>query len=194
MSQFLQTLSAFLLGGLVSLTIQFALELRRERGEKKRSEAIARTETRMAARLVLLDLITILPLLESSRETGRWLSSLELPVEHWDAHSALLSRSLEDRAWRTLGSTLAGAETWNRLMRGARRYYWVMPSVRLRFFGLNQMCEQLTRMCAESIRELTPHAIPSSDGDDPLLRSAQRALARLGPESEDATVATPAAA
>jgi hypothetical protein len=176
MSPFLQTLCAFLLGGLVSLGIQFTLELRREQAELDRVQALAKTETRMAARLVLLDLISMLPLLESSQQTGRWLSSLELPVDQWGTHCALLSRSLEDTTWRTLGATFSGAESWNRLVRGARRYYWVMPSVPLRWFGLTEMRDELTRATARSIAELLPQATPTSDSDDPLLHSAERVL------------------
>jgi hypothetical protein len=120
---FWQTLAAFLVGGVVTLLTQVIIDGRREKKGSERAAAAEETETRMGARLVLLDLISMHSLLKSARETGRWWSALQLPVAAWETHSPTLSRTLPDQTWRTVGSTFAGAVAWNQLAAGARRYY-----------------------------------------------------------------------
>src|SRR5690348_11599131 len=106
---FWQTLVAFVVGGVVTLITQLILERGRERRAQLRRSANAETETKMAARLVVLDLISVLSLLQAARETGRWWNALQLPVAAWEANSQTLSRALSDEIWRSVGSTFAGA-------------------------------------------------------------------------------------
>ncbi|MCW2980489.1 MAG: hypothetical protein JWO14_2216 [Solirubrobacterales bacterium] len=149
---FLQTLVAFLLGGVVTLTTQLILEARRESRSRIQRDEETETETKMAARLIVLDLISMLALLKAARQTGRWWNALQLPTTAWDSHSEALSRVLSDEIWRTVGSTFAGAAAWNDLVLGARRYYWVMPRLNLRRLGLVDMHDALREGAAEGLR------------------------------------------
>jgi hypothetical protein len=73
---------------------------------------------------------------------------------------------------------VAGAAAWNELVRGARRYYWVMPHMNLRRLGLLDMQEALRTGAAEGLRNLLGIALPSAGEDDPLRELAERALAQ----------------
>jgi hypothetical protein len=171
-----QTLVAFLVGGAVTLATQLILEaLREKRAGRRRAEA-TETEVKMAARLVVLDLISMLALLRGARETGRWWSALLLPLGAWESYGQALSRELDDEAWRMVGATFAGAAAWNELVRGARRYYWVMPHMNLRRLGLGDMQDALRTGAAEGLRDLLGIALPSATEDDPLRELAERAL------------------
>jgi hypothetical protein len=173
---FLQTLAAVLVGGGVTLLAQLVMERRREKIDRRRQDDESEVQTRMAARLVVLDLISMLSMLKSAQETGRWWNELQLPVGAWLAHSEALSRSLADRTWRVVGSTFAGAAAWNELARGARRYYWVMPRLNLRRLELQDMHDALLEGAAAGIQELLPIAMPTVSEADPLHVLARDAL------------------
>jgi hypothetical protein len=173
---FFHTLVAFLLGGVVTLTTQLILEARRESRSRIQRDEETETETKMAARLIVLDLISMLALLKAARQTGRWWNALQLPATAWDSHSEALSRVLSDEVWRTVGSTFAGAAAWNDLVLGARRYYWVMPRLNLRRLGLVEMHDALREGAAEGLHSLLPIALPTIGEDDPLQDLAKAAL------------------
>lgn len=183
---FLQTLAAFLVGGAVTLATQLLLDSRRERKSQDRADAASRIETKMAARLVILELISMLALLKAAQRTGRWWNALQLPVSAWQVHSHALSRSLPDATWRTVGSTFAGATGWNELARGARRYYWVMPRLNLRWLGAVDMLDAVRVGAAQGIRELLPLAVPSIHHDDPLHKLAMAELDEIGGDLRNA--------
>jgi hypothetical protein len=79
-----------------------------------------------------------------------------------------------------VGATFAGAATWNELVRGARRYYWVMPHMNLRRLGLLDMRDGMRTGAADGLRNLLSIALPSAAEDDPLQELAERALAEGG--------------
>jgi hypothetical protein len=174
---FWQTLAAFLVGGAVTLLTQLILDARREKKSGERATTAEETETKMGARLVLLDLISVLSLLKAARQTGRWWSAQQLPVGAWEAHSPALSRTLPDQTWRMVGSTFAGAAAWNQLAAGSRRYYyWVMPHLNLRRLGGADILEAVRVGAAQGISELLPIAVPSVLEDDSLYKLATDAL------------------
>jgi hypothetical protein len=175
-----QTLVAFLVGGVVTLLTQLILEGLRDRRVGRRRTEKTETEVKMAARLVVLDLISMLALLRGARETGRWWSALLLPLGAWESYGQALSRELDDDAWRMVGATFSGAAAWNELVGGTRRYYWVMPHMNLRRLGLVDMQEALRTGAAEGLRDLLVIAVPSAAEDDPLRVLAERALAEGG--------------
>jgi hypothetical protein len=91
---FIQTLGAVVVGGLITLCGQLSLEIWRELRLRKLNAEKSRDEMRVAARLVILDLVAMLPLLEAAGETSRWWTQLELPVGAWDSHPSLNLRRL----------------------------------------------------------------------------------------------------
>jgi hypothetical protein len=173
---FPQTLVAFVVGGAVTLAGQLILESLREKRAGGRRDDERSTEAKMAARLVVLDLISILALVRGARQTGRWWSALLLPLGAWEVYGQALSRELDDDAWRMVGATFAGAAAWNELVRGTRRYYWLMPHMNLRRLGLVDMQDALRTGAAEAIGHLLGIALPSAEADDPLRELAERAL------------------
>jgi len=176
---FLQTLAAVAIGGLITLTTQWALDWRRESRRREQREADTQTEAKMAARLVVLDLISMLSLLKGARETGRWWNALLLPVGAWQTHAETLSRILPDQVWRTVGSTFAGATAWNELVLGLRRNYWIKPRVDLERYGADGMHDAIREGAAEGMQRLLAIAMPTVDEDDPLHELAARMLADL---------------
>jgi hypothetical protein len=173
---FVETLAAFVIGGGATLGTQLILEARRERQAARQEGRAREAEMRTAARLVVLDLISMLALLKAARETGRWWSALRLPVAAWESHSEALSRELDDGTWRMVGATFAGAVAWNELVLGARRYYWVMPHLNLRRLGVSGMQDAIRTGSAEALRDLLPIAMPGVAEDDPLHALALREL------------------
>jgi hypothetical protein len=177
---FVQTLLAFVIGGAVTLVTQLILEARREKSARRLGDLTTEREVKAAARLVVLDLISMLALLRAARQTGRWWSELRLPTAAWKSHSGTLSRELDDQTWRMVGSTFAGALAWNELVTGARRYYWVMPRLNLRRLGVIEMHDEILTGAAVALRDLLAIAMPGVPEDDPLHRLATRALEEAG--------------
>jgi hypothetical protein len=164
---FPQTLLAFVAGGAVTLAGQLILETLRESRAADRRDDEGMTEAKMAARLVILDLISILALVRGA------------PLGAWEAYGQTLSRELDDDAWRMVGATFACAAAWNELVRGARRYYWLMPHMNLRRLGLVDMQDALRTGAADAIGHLLGIALTSAEADDPLRELAERTLAEV---------------
>jgi hypothetical protein len=174
----LNTTIGVAVGGLVTYATQRGLDGRRERRAREREDRAekraindAELDTRMAARLVFMDLLAVFTLLRSSREVKRWWIALALPTRAWEQHRQMLCRDLGDRAFRLIGSTFTGVDAWNAVCQASRRYYWVRPHLPLKegTTGLTDMRDTLIESAARALLELSDVGLGTLEPDDPLI-------------------------
>jgi hypothetical protein len=174
----LNTTIGVVAGGVVTYATQRGLDGRREqrqRERERRAEQLAiddaELDTRMAARLVFMDLLAVFTLLRSSREAKRWWIALGLPTDAWEQHRETLCRALGDQPFRLVGSTFTGVEAWNAVCKASRRYYWVRPHLPLKEGapGLTDMRDTLIESAARALLALSDVGLGTLETDDPLI-------------------------
>jgi hypothetical protein len=178
MDPVLNTTIGVVAGGVVTYATQRGLDGRREQRQRERetrAEQLATDDselnTRMAARLVFMDLLAVFTLLRSSRDVNRWWIQLGLPTDAWKQHRETLCRALGDHPFRLVGSTFTGVEAWNAVCIASRRYYWVRPHLPLKegAHGLTDMRDTLIESAARALLALSDVGLGTLETDDPLI-------------------------
>ncbi len=151
-------------GGVVTYAGQRSLELRRDRRQEAREASGDRAATRLAARLVLVELLTIVSWLKAYKATGQWWTRPRLPDDAWVEHGAQLSRVLGDDEWRKVAPVFNGAAQWNSVSAVARRVWQTRETIPLRFFSeIAKFRDTLLESAETAIQTLQEVALPTVD-------------------------------
>lgn len=112
MSSAIFGLVGVLLGGVITYIGQLRLDQRRADREVAADEQRRVAEEQVAARLVLAELMNTQAYLRAAAEREQIPGPLRLPDSAWREHGSVLSRAMNDNAWRQLAGAYSTVSGW----------------------------------------------------------------------------------
>lgn len=151
-------------GGVLTYAGQRSLDSLRDKRAEAREASGERAATRLAARLVLVELLSTVSWLKAYKATGQWWTRTRLPDDAWVEHGAQLSRVLDDEEWRKVAPVFNGAAQWDSVSAVARRVWRTRQTIPLKFFPeIAEFRDTLLEGAETAIQTLQEVALPSVD-------------------------------